>query len=91
MFRLGRPCSAPQDCEETFNVLEGEVEATCRGKKYVVRAGETINIPTNAPNRFQNNSGAPARLLCICSAAGQEEFFKEAVIPGNPHRSTSQG
>jgi uncharacterized cupin superfamily protein len=62
-------------------VLEGELEATCRVKKYVVRAGETINIPANAPHRFQNNSTAPVRMLCICSPAGQEELFKEVGVP----------
>jgi quercetin dioxygenase-like cupin family protein len=77
----GGPAPHRHDCEETFIVLEGEVEATFRGRKYIVRAGETINIPANAPHRFQNNSDAPARLLCICSPAGQEELFKEVGIP----------
>jgi quercetin dioxygenase-like cupin family protein len=37
------------DFEEMFTILQGEVEVTFRGKKSVVRAGETINIPVNAP------------------------------------------
>ena len=41
------------DFEKTFSVLEGEVEVTFRGKKSSIRAGETINIPTNATSRFQ--------------------------------------
>jgi hypothetical protein len=61
--------------------LEGEIEATFRGKKTIIRAGETINIPANAPHQFQNNSGQPARLLCLCSPAGQEEFFREVGVP----------
>jgi quercetin dioxygenase-like cupin family protein len=77
----GGPAPHRHDCEETFIVLEGEVEATFRGKKYPVRAGQTINIPANAPHRFQNNSDTPARLLCICSPAGQEELFREVGIP----------
>jgi quercetin dioxygenase-like cupin family protein len=77
----GGPAPHRHDCEETFIVLEGEVEATFRGQKRVVRAGETINIPANAPHRFQNNSAAPVRLLCICSPAGQEEMFKEVGVP----------
>jgi quercetin dioxygenase-like cupin family protein len=44
------------DFEETFTVLEGELEATFRGAKVVVRAGETINIPANAPHQFRNSS-----------------------------------
>jgi len=58
-----------------------EIQATFRGEKRVVKAGETINIPANAPHQFHNSSSAPARMLCICSPAGQEELFKEAGIP----------
>ena len=44
-------------------------------------AGETVNIPANAPHSFANSSTRSARLLCICSPAGQEEFFSEVGIP----------
>jgi quercetin dioxygenase-like cupin family protein len=77
----GGPAPHRHDCEETFIVLEGQVEATFRGKKYIVRAGETINIPASAPHRFQNNSDATVRMLCICSPAGQEELFRELGAP----------
>ena len=56
-------------------MLEGEIEATFRGEKTTVRAGETVNVPANAPHSFTNASDRPARLLCVCSPAGQEEFF----------------
>jgi uncharacterized cupin superfamily protein len=59
----------------SFTVVEGEIEATFRGKKSVVRTGETVNIPANAPHSFTNASQESARLLCICSPAGQEELF----------------
>jgi len=77
----GGPPPHRHDFEELFYVLDGEIEATFRGKKTVIRAGETINIPANAPHQFQNSSGRAARLLCVCSPAGQEEFFKEVGIP----------
>src|SRR6202161_2539760 len=71
----GGPPPHRHDFEESFTVLEGEIEATFRGQKSVVRAGETVNIPANAPHFFTNASKHPARLLCICSPAGQEELF----------------
>ena len=77
----GGPPPHRHDFEETFTLLEGEIEATFRGAKSVVRAGETIHIPANAPHRFRNASAAPARLLCICSPSGQEEFFIEVGVP----------
>jgi len=71
----GGPPPHRHDFEESFIVLEGEIEATFRGQRSSVRAGATIHIPANAPHQFQNTSHHPARLLCICSPAGQEEFF----------------
>jgi mannose-6-phosphate isomerase-like protein (cupin superfamily) len=71
----GGPPPHRHDFEESFTVLEGAIEATFRGKKLVVRIGETVNIPANAPHSFTNASKEPARLLCICSPAGQEELF----------------
>jgi quercetin dioxygenase-like cupin family protein len=77
----GGPPPHRHDFEETFTVLEGELEATFRGAKQVVRAGETINIPANAPHQYRNASSQPARMLCICSPAGQEEFFLQVGAP----------
>jgi quercetin dioxygenase-like cupin family protein len=71
----GGPPPHRHDFEETFILLEGELEAIFRGARSVVRAGDTVNIPSNAPHQFHNSSAKPARLLCICSPAGQEDFF----------------
>jgi quercetin dioxygenase-like cupin family protein len=76
----GGPSPHRHDFEETFILLDGEVEATFRGKKSIVKAGDTINIPSNAPHQFHNSSSSPARLLCICSPAGQENFFMEIGV-----------
>ena len=56
-------------------MLEGEVELTFRGEHLVARAGETVNVPANAPHAFTNASGESARLLCMCAPSGQENFF----------------
>ena len=77
----GGPAPHRHDFEEMFTVLEGEIDTTFRGEKSVVRAGETVNIPANAPHSFTNASERPARLLCVCSPPGQEEFFEEVGVP----------
>jgi quercetin dioxygenase-like cupin family protein len=77
----GGPPPHRHDFEETFILLEGEMEATFRGQKSIVKEGDTINIPANAPHSFHNTSSNATRLLCICSPAGQEEFFKEVGTP----------
>jgi quercetin dioxygenase-like cupin family protein len=77
----GGPPPHRHDFEEMFTILEGEIEVTFRGAKSVVRAGETVNIPANAPHAFRNRSERPARLLCLCSPPGQEDFFMAVGIP----------
>src|SRR5882672_5824458 len=63
----GGPPPHRHDFEEMFTVLEGEIEVTFRGEQTTVRAGETVNVPANAPHRFTNAAPTPARLLCMCT------------------------
>lgn len=84
----GGPASHRHDFEEMFTILEGEIEAICRGEKSTVRAGETVNIPANAPHSFTNASEQPVRLLCMCSPAGQEELFMEVGVPVGSRTAT---
>lgn len=76
----GGPPSHRHDFEESFTLLEGEIDVTFRGEKSVVRAGETVSIPANAPHSFTNAAERPARLLCICAPSGQEEFFAQVGV-----------
>jgi quercetin dioxygenase-like cupin family protein len=75
----GGPPPHRHDFEESFTIIEGEIETTFRGTKSVARVGETVNIPANAPHQFHNASDQPVRLLCLCSPAGQEEFSWRSV------------
>ena len=77
----GGPPPHRHDFEEMFTFLEGEIELTFRGVKSVARAGETVNVPANAPHSFTNASERPARLLCMCTPPGQEEFFMAVGEP----------
>ncbi len=77
----GGPPPHRHDFEETFTILEGELVVTFRGNKRVARPGETIHVPANAPHQFRNCLTQPARMLCICSPAGHEEFFAQFGVP----------
>ncbi|MCM0675252.1 cupin domain-containing protein [Micromonospora phytophila] len=70
-----------------FTVLDGQIEVTFRGETKVVGAGQTVDVPANAPHFFRNNSERPAHLLCMCPPAGQEEYFM-AVGDAVPSAST---
>ena len=76
----GGPPPHRHDFEESFTVLQGEIEAVFRDRHVTVRAGEAINIPANAPHQFQNKTKLAARLLCVCSPSGQEEFFEQVGV-----------
>ncbi|MGW7545811.1 cupin domain-containing protein [Streptomyces sp. NPDC054770] len=84
----GGPPSHRHDFEEMFTILEGEVGLTFRGEKHTVRAGSTINIPANAPHNFRNGSGAPARMLCMCTPPARTSSPNVAVAPPSWPRPT---
>jgi quercetin dioxygenase-like cupin family protein len=77
----GGPVPHRHDFEETFTVLEGECVVTFRGQKVTVRAGETANVPANAPHFIHNDSDKPAHVLCTCAPAGQDAFFLAVGTP----------
>ncbi len=83
----GGPPPHRHDFEEMFTVLDGEVRVTFRGETLTARAGETINVPANAPHSFTNAAATPSRLLCLCAPAGQEEFF---TLVGQPVATRTQ-
>ncbi len=84
----GGPPPHRHDYEESFTLLEGELQFAFRGESMTVRAGSTINIPANAPHGFKNVSGAPARMLCLCVPAGLDAFFLEVGDPLESRTST---
>lgn len=77
----GGPPLHRHNFEEMFTVLEGEIEVYFRGTTTTVKAGTTVNVPANAPHHFKNHSGKPARLLCMCAPAGQDEYFEKCGDP----------
>jgi quercetin dioxygenase-like cupin family protein len=77
----GGPPPHRHDFEEMFTVLDGEIQVTFRGEQLTARAGDTINVPANAPHAFTNAGPAPSRLLCLCAPAGQDVFF---TLVGQP-------
>ena len=77
----GGPPPHRHDFEEMFTLLEGELQFVFRGETTTVAAPATVNIPANAPHAFKNVSGKTAHMLCLCTPAGQEEFFLAVADP----------
>jgi quercetin dioxygenase-like cupin family protein len=87
----GGPPPHRHDFEESFTVLEGEIEATFRGEHSTVRAGQAINIPANAPHQFRNASdatGAPVMSLLAGRAGGI--LYGGRGPGGYPHHSPAE-
>jgi hypothetical protein len=76
-----------------FFMLEGELDVTFRDEQHRIGPGQVINIPANAPHVFRVASAVPARFLCLCLPAGQEEFFKLAgeLLPSRTSVPTVPG
>lgn len=77
----GGPPPHRHDFEEMFSILEGELQFTFRGQRQTVKAPFTVNIPSNAPHQFKSISGKQVHMLCMCTPAGQDEYFMAAGVP----------
>jgi quercetin dioxygenase-like cupin family protein len=78
----GGPPPHRHDFEECFRVLEGSLEVRVRDRPPVrLEAGESANIPANAPHAFRNPAAVPARLLCTVAPSGLEKYFAEFGDP----------
>jgi uncharacterized cupin superfamily protein len=65
--------------EETFDVLEGELNFHSEMGSYVAKKGATVSIPKGGMiHQFKNNTDQAARLLCTVVPAGLDDFFIEA-------------
>ncbi|MCC6231493.1 MAG: cupin domain-containing protein [Verrucomicrobiales bacterium] len=63
--------------EETFHVLEGELEIWCDGHTVRLRAGDTFFAPRNRPHSPKFVGTQPGRLLITLTPAGFERAFRE--------------
>jgi quercetin dioxygenase-like cupin family protein len=78
----GGPPPHRHSFEECFRVLEGSLEVQVRDLPAVrLEAGDTANIPANAPHAFRNPADVPARLLCTAAPSGLERYFAEFGDP----------
>ena len=63
--------------EESFYVLEGEVEFEMGGQSVRGKAGFFVLIPRGTVHTFWSVGTVPARLLKVISPPGFERFFEE--------------
>lgn len=68
--------------EESFYVIEGEIEVNSEFGTYTAGKGSFVNIPKGGViHSFKNKTDQIAHLLCIVVPAGLETFFEEIGKP----------
>jgi quercetin dioxygenase-like cupin family protein len=72
----GEPPLHSHPWEETFYILEGELEITLGNRQQVVTAGAVSHFPANAAHTFKVISPI-ARVLVIVAPAAAAEFYRE--------------
>jgi len=76
---------AHADFQESFYVIEGEIEVKSEFGNYTAAAGSFVSIPKGGVvHCFKNNSEKIAHLLCTVVPAGLETFFEEVGVPVAP-------
>ena len=63
--------------EETWYVLDGELEFRIGEETFTAAAGATVFVAPHVPHAFANRSDRPARFLLILSPPGHDRYFDE--------------
>lgn len=73
---------AHPDFQETFYVIDGEIEVKSEAGIYTAKRGSYVVIPKGGMvHCFKNKTDTLAHLLCVVVPSGLEEFFVEIGKP----------
>ena len=79
----GPPPHFHNSYNESFFIVEGEMEFFINGETKKVKAGESIDIPPKTLHTFNNTSGFPCKWINIHSPKGFRSFFEKMGVPIN--------
>lgn len=77
----GGPPPHRHDFEESFTVLEGEIEATFRGEKSMVYAGQTLSIPAMRRIRSPTLRARPLDCSVFARRPGRKNSSRRLASP----------
>jgi quercetin dioxygenase-like cupin family protein len=80
------PLHVHHNGDESFYVIEGDIEVVCDGRHMAATSGDYVLIPRGQAHTYLVTSER-ARLLTTFAPAGVEEFFVThgvPVVPGEP-------
>lgn len=65
--------------DETFYVLDGQIEFLLGGELVDAGPGDFVNVPRGTVHRFLNTGSETARLILTFTPAGIEQWFEETL------------
>lgn len=77
----GPPPHVHEREDETFWVLEGELEFMVGDGTIRAPAGSFVHAPRGIPHTYKNVGAAPSRYVAMIQPAGLEKFFEEVSEP----------
>ena len=77
----GPPPHSHNTLEESFLIIEGELEFMVGGEVKTIGAGESIDIPPHTVHTFRNKSDKTCKWVNIHSPKGFLNFFEANGIP----------
>jgi quercetin dioxygenase-like cupin family protein len=75
----GPPPHIHRNEDETFYVVEGEVDFLLGDETLTAGVGDFVNVPRGSVHRFHNSGTATMRMILTFSPAGIERFFEETL------------
>jgi quercetin dioxygenase-like cupin family protein len=67
--------------DETFYLIDGQIEILLGDRKIMAGPGDFMNVPRGSVHCFRNVGAKTARLLVTFTPAGIDKFFEETLEP----------
>ena len=77
----GPPPHLHHSYQETFLILEGELEFFINGEVMTVKAGESVDVTPGTLHTFSNRGSKLCKWVNIHSPKGFYKFFEEVGVP----------
>jgi mannose-6-phosphate isomerase-like protein (cupin superfamily) len=74
--------------DETFYLVEGNLEIRLGDQTVSAAAGDFVNIPKGTPHSFVNSGQISARMIATFVPAGFERFFEEVLEPATDRHAS---
>ena len=72
----GPPPHMHNNLEESFLIIEGQMEFFINGETKTIKAGESVDLPPRTLHTFSNTSDTPCKWVNIHSPKGFRDFFE---------------